>query len=59
MSNQQPENEPSLDINHFLTQRRIKLTDWRRNERAYPTHFRRDHYAKQLNDIYDSKEEAE
>jgi lysyl-tRNA synthetase, class II len=57
---QQPENENEIvDTNDLIATRRHKLTEWRKEGHAFPTHFRRDALANHLLTTYHDKSEAE
>lgn len=53
------ENPEMIDTNDLIEQRRAKLTEWRQNNKAYPTDFRRDALAANLLSHYQDKTELE
>jgi len=48
-----------IDTNDLIEQRRVKLAEWRKQGRAYPTAFRRDAFAADLLNQYQDKTEPE
>ena len=56
MSEYENENEVA-NTNDLIEQRRAKLTEWREQGRAYPTHFRRDALAANLLQQHGGKDE--
>lgn len=56
---QKTENTEKSEINELLAQRRDKLAAWRKTGLAYPTHFRRDAWAKPIIDAYQERTDDE
>ncbi|OGT39747.1 MAG: lysine--tRNA ligase [Gammaproteobacteria bacterium RIFCSPHIGHO2_12_FULL_38_14] len=55
---QPDESQKIVDTNDLILQRRQKLAAWRKKDTAYPTHFRREHFAAPLIEQYGTKDEA-
>lgn len=53
------ENEPKVDTNELILQRRAKLVELRKQGVAYPNHFRRDTLALELHERYENVMEPE
>ncbi|MCF6346291.1 MAG: lysine--tRNA ligase [Thiomicrorhabdus sp.] len=54
-----PKNEPVVDENKIIAERRAKLTALRENGHSYPNSFRRENYAEELHLGFDAKTKEE
>jgi len=61
MNDETDDSNPPLDENKYIALRREKLGQLREHGQAYPNHFKREHFAADLVDAYDSlsREELE
>src|SRR5579863_9562696 len=53
------EHEPKEDTQDLMEFRRAKLAEWRKQDKAFPTDFRRDSLAAALSAFYQEKTEPE
>ena len=51
--------QPAVDENELIRQRREKLSAWRSSGRAYPNHFKPEHLAAELSSMHGDKEKEQ